>query len=590
MKKKIKRLGVFVFFDRDNIVDDYVLYMLDDMMNNLDDLVILSNSKLSKEEKNKFNKYTNKIIMRENKGLDAGAWCEYFRSTDEYSVYDEVVCFNDTFFGPLYPFKEMFDEMEKRDVDFWGLSQGHTHRDGYGVFEGGIIPNHIQTFLITFRNNVINSDVFKDYWNNYDLDNMLNFVDVVSKHELSFTKYLEDNGFKWDCYVKDTDGTEDFTRNYVNFAYNAYGQIVDCRAPFIKRKTIVSKLEDLLYFTDLGDIKKSIDFIKNNTDYDVNLIYKNILRLYNIDLLRESMGFYEIVQEVEHSKKNDVSIIIKLDNEFLMDRVKLLSNMLDNNKQLLIYTKSTVIYDYLKDFVNIKIYKNSWQSTFIKIISEIESEYIQYINLNDNKNAVTLISETTGIMALDNLFLSSNYYESVIDVLNDDNVSVVYTPECLHFDNLYNNLFWTKEIFEQLKELFPDYRYFDYSGGPITKVDCWLTKKEILNSIDFKKLKKTDDEEFSKILSIALVYAGIKFNSIPRIVMNKEIATVRLNTLSSIYKGTYSAIYKNNEYPLTYFECKAKLNSQRDERRLINVLKAFIKRKLHIRRFKFWKK
>ena len=39
-----KRLGLFIFYDRDGIVDDYVEYLLHDICPNFDHLTILSNS------------------------------------------------------------------------------------------------------------------------------------------------------------------------------------------------------------------------------------------------------------------------------------------------------------------------------------------------------------------------------------------------------------------------------------------------------------------------------------------------------------------------------------------------------------------
>ena len=65
-----KRLGLFIFYDRDGIVDDYVEYLLQDISENFTRLVILSNSTLEVSEQKKLEKYSSDIIIRENKGLD----------------------------------------------------------------------------------------------------------------------------------------------------------------------------------------------------------------------------------------------------------------------------------------------------------------------------------------------------------------------------------------------------------------------------------------------------------------------------------------------------------------------------------------
>ena len=39
------RLGIFIFYDKDNIIDDYVIYMLDSLTEAVNELIIVSNSK-----------------------------------------------------------------------------------------------------------------------------------------------------------------------------------------------------------------------------------------------------------------------------------------------------------------------------------------------------------------------------------------------------------------------------------------------------------------------------------------------------------------------------------------------------------------
>ena len=53
--KTNKRLGIFIFYDKDNIIDDYVIYMLDSLTEAVNELIIVSNSKLDKKELSKSN-------------------------------------------------------------------------------------------------------------------------------------------------------------------------------------------------------------------------------------------------------------------------------------------------------------------------------------------------------------------------------------------------------------------------------------------------------------------------------------------------------------------------------------------------------
>ena len=45
--KKIKRLGIYFFFDKDGIVDQFITYFLADLVKSLDRLVIVCNGETS---------------------------------------------------------------------------------------------------------------------------------------------------------------------------------------------------------------------------------------------------------------------------------------------------------------------------------------------------------------------------------------------------------------------------------------------------------------------------------------------------------------------------------------------------------------
>ena len=119
----MKRLGIFFFFEKQGYVDDFIVYYLNDLVKNLTELVVVCNGKLSEQGRKTFGRFTDNIIVRENKGLDVWA---YKTALDQYgwqrlSEFDEVVMTNSTLMGPVRPLQEMFDTMaENQDLDFWG--------------------------------------------------------------------------------------------------------------------------------------------------------------------------------------------------------------------------------------------------------------------------------------------------------------------------------------------------------------------------------------------------------------------------------------------------------------------------------------
>lgn len=277
-----KRLGIFVFFDSEGIVDPYVTYLLDDMVRNLTKLIIVCNGVLSVEGRRVFEQYTDTIIVRENKGFDGGAWQDVLlRYEDELANYDELVMFNDTFYGPLYPFKEVFAEMESRDpVDFWGLTVHEKDSDPWKLCSYGYIPEHIQTYFIVFNKHLFMDVAFLDYWRN--LPELNNFAEAVCFNEAVLTKYFSDKGFTYDVYSDTREFQKPYDLKLNPYMFMPLLMLSKFKLPVIKRKIFVTDRKDLLgknYVTATNEI---LEYIDQNSHFDVSLIKKHLVRIYNV--------------------------------------------------------------------------------------------------------------------------------------------------------------------------------------------------------------------------------------------------------------------------------------------------------------------
>ena len=149
----MKRFGIFLCFDVDGIIDDYIYYMLDDICKNLDELIIVSNGFLNEESMSGLSNYSNHdIVIRDNIGFDAGAWRDVMLDVgfDKLCEFDEIILFNDSFFGPIYPFKEMFDKMDEEDVDYWGITNHGEAPNSRDMCPYGYRPRYIQTYFLSF--------------------------------------------------------------------------------------------------------------------------------------------------------------------------------------------------------------------------------------------------------------------------------------------------------------------------------------------------------------------------------------------------------------------------------------------------------
>lgn len=270
----MERIGIFVFYDNMGIVEDYVSYLLCDLRKNLSKLVVVCNGSLTEESRHIFMKYADDIFVRENKGYDIGALKESmisFLGWDEIERYDELILCNDTFFGPFIPFENIFADMEKRKVDFWGLS---AQPDSIDFWErtDRIVPAFIQSFFIAVESKMLHSKEFRNYWENLDVLN-LTVTQVVVQHEQYFTHYFEKAGFSWDVFTDMSIFSADpMENNYTAYLRYPYELIKYGGCPFLKKKCFTGNDISQNRMPDNGSIRKALAYIENETAYNVKFI------------------------------------------------------------------------------------------------------------------------------------------------------------------------------------------------------------------------------------------------------------------------------------------------------------------------------
>src|SRR6476469_1939839 len=155
----MRRIVVYLFYDRDGIVDEYIPYKLRALRPHADHIFVVANGQLTSAGRRKLTDVADTVWVRENKGFDVGAFHDSMADLGPYRLaeYDELILMNYTFFGPIFPFEPMFERMEALDVDFWGVSShGPVRLEGPDVPED-VIPRHLQTHWLSVRRQMFTS-------------------------------------------------------------------------------------------------------------------------------------------------------------------------------------------------------------------------------------------------------------------------------------------------------------------------------------------------------------------------------------------------------------------------------------------------
>ena len=277
----MKRVAFYLFYDEQGVVDDYVSYKLKALREHVEHIFVVSNSALSFEGRQKLEQVADAVFCRENVGFDVWGYKEAMEvfGFDKLKEYDEAILLNYTFFGPIFPFSELFEKMSAKAVDFWGISD-HAQMSPNPFTGFGVLPNHIQSHFIAVGKRLLSSIEFSEYWRKMPM--IKSYTDSILQHESRFTKHFSDKGFSHAVYCAEAD----YQSEYPTFLQ--VPQTFEQRCPILKRRLF---FHDPLW-TDYNAVvpMEALNFVEKHTDYPVDLIWQNLLRTVPPKILATSAG------------------------------------------------------------------------------------------------------------------------------------------------------------------------------------------------------------------------------------------------------------------------------------------------------------
>ena len=260
----MENIAVFAHFDKDNLIDDYVIYYLNHIRDIADKIIFVSDSSLSSEELSKISAIADDIVCEKHGEYDFGSYKRGFNLALEKGYLinaDNLIFLNDSCYGPFYSLSSYFEKMQNASVDFWGLTCNKN------VLQGVEFPcpetknTHLQTYFIVFRNNVFNSEIFKNFINSIEKKDNKFFV--IADYEIGLTALLAKAGYKFFSFEKTQIGVKN--KNDIFKSYN--------NKPFVFLKTSVLRRRPyaFVYRSWLNNIKKY-------SSYPTSVILNNLVR------------------------------------------------------------------------------------------------------------------------------------------------------------------------------------------------------------------------------------------------------------------------------------------------------------------------
>lgn len=327
----MKRLGIFVFYDNEGKADRYIDYLLNDISPLLEELCIVVNGYANDESMERLQSFASRVIVRENRGFDGAAYAEaigLYRLEGKLDIFDELVLFNDTFYGPFESFCNIFPKMEEKGLDVWGLSSHEPMLVGND--NGGSYGKHIQSYFLVIKKTVFQSNIFSEFWNT--LGNPQDFDAAVSSFEVRFSEVLRNAGFNLGCYAELPKYC--FEKQEDNFNYSQLftdDMTIEKGFPVLKRKA----------FNTNGRMNTSLsrvmDYIENSTNYDLNLIWENVTRHFGFSGLLQGGSIFRHLEVTSNTRMKPVLVVYIESNGFYQMILDLLSR-LQNDLRVICFT------------------------------------------------------------------------------------------------------------------------------------------------------------------------------------------------------------------------------------------------------------
>jgi len=297
------KLCLFSHFDRDDKIDRYVVIMIKSLFELGFDIVFITTSEGIKfDELSKIDKYLNKIIVKKNIGYDFISWKTGLSEVDNYSKYEMILHINDSIFFPLVNPIKMFETMNEKSVDFWGICDSFTFK------------YHIESFFWVLNKKIINSDFYNKFWN--ECRTIDNKTELIKTYEVEFTSLVKKNDFTISSYISMQKLLDYAALNFNKYEYSSLYQstpfhsfwdiiIKEFKAPFIKKNILCYSHKDYNIGTQFWE-----EYISEFTEYDRSLISDNLDRLNNpliidnnIDFYKNLNTFFNFIESIKSEKK-----------------------------------------------------------------------------------------------------------------------------------------------------------------------------------------------------------------------------------------------------------------------------------------------
>lgn len=612
----MKRLAVYVFWEKNGIVRDYVKYYIKGLKAIAEKVIVVANGEIQNEGKKQLEEIGACVLQRENIGVDFWAYkhgMDYETGYEE--KYDQVVLANCSCYGPIYPFSEMFDTMEKRNLDFWGITEWPENESGY-------VGTWVLSYFMVFGKKIIQSDDWKSYWEN--LCEVHSREECIDLHETKFTKHFSDLGYTYGVYCENTPDFIDLTIEAPDY------MVKQQKCPIIKRKAFCAEYNRFLSFHRGNESRNVFQYLKDTDLYDTNIILDDLLATQHYDAVKNCLQLNYILSEDKEEngvdKKPKVIVCFHMYYEDLLDSSCNYLLSVPDYADILITTPKDELVNVIRDKCDarglhrakIKVIsaRGRAESAFLVATKDFIQDYDYACIVHDKKSSFLkpgIIGREFGLHNLDALLKSKAYVSNIISLLENNPRIGMLIPFNLIYAN-YRELYGSEwgANYDGTVKLLEDFNIdvpIDYDVPPVAPMGAmfWIRPKSMKLLLD-KSWEYEDFPEEPLPLDGSLIH--IIERAYPYFVQKAGYLTawVSSDRDAEVYTTDIAYLYRNAKIEIRHLqeemarlqgqlcvetaeknrlasqEYRQEIKSQIDKKDVARYLKQRVKKYLHIKK------
>lgn len=352
--------------------------------------------------------------------------------------------------------------------------------------------------------------------------------------------------------------------------YNIYEDIAYNNHIFIPKAAFTNEKKNVLKYNSGGDLRKCMDFVSANLRYDTDMIYRYLVKHYNLNDIKDSLNLNYVLAEnyepAAHSEKKVAAVSHMYYEDLFEYDLRYLRNLPDN-ADLFLTTDSVekkmslekMFKPVFGDRVSVIIVEKRGRELSALLISckDIPKNYDYFCFIHDKKSSqvgLATVGASFRDLLWENMLFNKNYVEHILNTFDANPwLGMLIPPNVSHGTYFGTSADYWTICYNQVMSIASRLNLtadIDREKPPIAIGSVFWCKSDAIKPLmeeewqydDFPKEPLPDDGSFSHALERVFPYVAQSQGYLSAIVMTTEYAQTEISDYRYMMTGTIKSM------------------------------------------------